>query len=69
MSNPNSSFLYPRSKGLTEKALAELGYADCIIFKPGFLRNTHRPDIRIGEMVAGYVIYAVSQVPGLMEVT
>ncbi|KAI0058869.1 NAD(P)-binding protein [Artomyces pyxidatus] len=42
MSNPSSSALYIRSKGLTEKALADLGYSDCIIFNPGMLQNLHR---------------------------
>ncbi|KAG6844582.1 hypothetical protein H0H87_005731 [Tephrocybe sp. NHM501043] len=38
----SSSFLYPRSKGLTENALAALGYNDTIIFRPGFLADTNR---------------------------
>jgi len=49
MANPNSSALYTRSKGLTEKALAELGYKDTIIFRPGLLTNTQRPESRFGE--------------------
>ncbi|KAG6819830.1 hypothetical protein H0H93_008087 [Arthromyces matolae] len=31
-----------RSKGLTENALAALGYSDTIIFRPGFLAGTDR---------------------------
>ncbi|KAI0259411.1 hypothetical protein BC834DRAFT_633086 [Gloeopeniophorella convolvens] len=37
--NPEASLLYSRSKGLTEKALAELGYADTIIVRAAFLKN------------------------------
>lgn len=36
--DPRSSFLYMRSKGLTEQALASIGYDETIIFRPGFLR-------------------------------
>ncbi|KAG5641295.1 hypothetical protein DXG03_005559 [Asterophora parasitica] len=41
--NSKSSFLYPRSKGLTENGLAALGYNDTIIFRPGFLAGAGRP--------------------------
>jgi len=42
----NSSFLYMKSKGLTERGLAQLGYADTIIFRAGFLKGAQRPDSR-----------------------
>jgi hypothetical protein len=47
--NPKAPFLYPRSKGLTEQALAELGYKDTVIFRPAMLSNTQRPDARFAE--------------------
>ncbi|KAK4693814.1 oxidoreductase, partial [Phenoliferia sp. Uapishka_3] len=42
-----SLFPYTKSKGLTEEGLAELGYKECIIFRPGMLivpggRGEHR---------------------------
>ncbi|KAI9509113.1 hypothetical protein F5148DRAFT_800622 [Russula earlei] len=49
MANPESSIFYSRSKGLTEQALAELGYKDTIIFRPAALANTQRSDSRLGE--------------------
>lgn len=44
-----------RSKGLTELGLARLGYADTIVFRPGFLRGAERPEKRLTESVIGYV--------------
>ena len=45
-----------RSKGLTELALARLGYADTIVFRPGLLRGAERSTgRRLGESVLGYV--------------
>ncbi|KZT69272.1 hypothetical protein DAEQUDRAFT_271030 [Daedalea quercina L-15889] len=45
--NANSPFLYMKSKGKTELALADLGYSDTVIFRPAALgdadRNEHRP--------------------------
>lgn len=41
-----------RSKGLTENALAALGYSDTIIFRPALLAETKREDSRIAESVA-----------------
>ncbi|KIK23788.1 hypothetical protein PISMIDRAFT_678758, partial [Pisolithus microcarpus 441] len=32
-----SHFLFTKSKGLTELALARLGYSDTIVFRPGML--------------------------------
>jgi hypothetical protein len=47
--SPKSSFLYPRSKGLTEQALAELGYNDTVVFRPAALSNTNRTEFRLAE--------------------
>ena len=49
MANPKSSIFYSRSKGLTEQALAELGYKDTIMFRPATLSNTNRPEFRFAE--------------------
>jgi oxidoreductase len=47
--NPKASFFYSRSKGLTEQALAELGYKDTIMFRPAVLSNVNRPEPRFVE--------------------
>jgi hypothetical protein len=44
-----------RSKGLTEAALARLGYADTLVFRPGYLRGAERTEMRPFESVAAYV--------------
>ncbi|KAF9431620.1 Protein fmp52, mitochondrial [Entomortierella beljakovae] len=36
--NANSFFLYPKSKGQTEKGLAEIGFERVSIFRPAFLK-------------------------------
>jgi oxidoreductase len=51
MANPKASALYTRSKGLTEQALAELGYKDTVIFRPAALSGTQRSDSRPAEKV------------------
>lgn len=53
--DPSSSFLYPKSKGLTEIGLAKLGYEDVIIFRPGFLVGTARSEPRLGETIFGKI--------------
>ncbi|KAF5386359.1 hypothetical protein D9757_006665 [Collybiopsis confluens] len=53
--NPSSSFLYPRSKGLTELELASLGYQDTIVFRPGMLAGVDRPESRPLETGARYI--------------
>ncbi|KAG1771073.1 hypothetical protein EV702DRAFT_660092 [Suillus placidus] len=58
--NPSSSFLYMRSKGLTELGIARLGYADTIVFRPGFLKGAQRADTRLSETMAGYVTGVLS---------
>jgi len=50
-----SSFLYPRSKGLTELGLSRLGYASTTIFRPGMLANADRGERRIVEEIYGHV--------------
>jgi oxidoreductase len=63
MANPKSSIFYSRSKGLTEQALAELGYKDTIIFRPGALSNTQRSDSRFAESAFLYAFFLVSVFP------
>ncbi|KAH9968446.1 hypothetical protein BGW80DRAFT_1338589 [Lactifluus volemus] len=50
--NPQSYPFYPRSKGLTEQGLAELGYKDTIVFRPVILSNVQRPERRLAESAA-----------------
>ncbi|KAJ7230658.1 hypothetical protein GGX14DRAFT_411688 [Mycena pura] len=57
-----SSFLYPRSKGLTEEGLASLGYEDTIIFRPGFLLGTNRPEYPLLVKCAGAITGILSRV-------
>ncbi|KZO98292.1 hypothetical protein CALVIDRAFT_562215 [Calocera viscosa TUFC12733] len=62
--NAKSSFLYPRSKGETELALAQLGYGETILFRPGFLQGAVRKDSRPAEAIAGPLVSALSWVYG-----
>ncbi|KAK0202417.1 hypothetical protein DFS33DRAFT_1263641 [Desarmillaria ectypa] len=55
--NAKSSFLYPRCKGQTEEALASMGYSDTIVFHPGLLAGTARPQSRLPETIAEYDIF------------
>ncbi|KAF8809520.1 hypothetical protein BYT27DRAFT_7187835 [Phlegmacium glaucopus] len=66
--NPNSPFLYPKSKGLTEEALASIGYSDTIIFRPGLLAGVNRPELRIGETVFGKVTSLLSHFSNSLEI-
>ncbi|KAJ7777404.1 hypothetical protein B0H16DRAFT_1449494 [Mycena metata] len=66
--NSKSRFLYPRSKGLTEEGLASLGYADTIVFRPGLLTATKRPETRIAETIAGYITPILSFVTSNAEI-
>ena len=43
--------LITRSKGLTEEALASIGYSDTIIFRPGLLAGVHREEPRYAEAI------------------
>ncbi|RDB18567.1 Oxidoreductase HTATIP2 [Hypsizygus marmoreus] len=57
--NASSSFLYTKSKGLTEQGLASLGYDDTIVFRPALLAGTHRADRRFAEsLVAPFLTLA-----------
>ncbi|KAI0271118.1 hypothetical protein BGY98DRAFT_1100374 [Russula aff. rugulosa BPL654] len=51
----------PRSKGLTEQALAELGYKDTIVFRPSALSNTKRTEFRFAERAFLVVTGVVSR--------
>ncbi|KAG8912576.1 Protein fmp52, mitochondrial [Tulasnella sp. 408] len=51
----NSHFLYTRSKGLTEQGLAAL-YSDCIVFRPGLLKEAERGEPRLVEIIYGKVL-------------
>ncbi|KAI9570865.1 hypothetical protein HD554DRAFT_2240611 [Boletus coccyginus] len=66
--NPTSPFLYPKSKGLTELALARLGYADTIVFRPGYLRGAERPERRISESVIGFLSGVAAHVSPSVEI-
>jgi oxidoreductase len=56
VANPKSAILYSRVKGLTEQALAEIGYKDTIIFRPAALSNTKRPESRFAESAFLYAL-------------
>ncbi|KAJ7614650.1 hypothetical protein DFH06DRAFT_1013884, partial [Mycena polygramma] len=53
-------FFNRRSKGLTEEGLASLGYEETIVFRPGFLAGTKRPEPRLVEKVASGIGSVVS---------
>ncbi|KAF9548536.1 Protein fmp52, mitochondrial [Mortierella hygrophila] len=55
--NADSYFLYPKSKGETEKALAEIGFERVSIFHPAFLKTVEpRVGIRAGEWIFGKLV-------------
>lgn len=58
--NEGAYAFYSRSKAATEQGLADLGYADTIIFRPGFLRNTNRAVFRPVEAIAGPISTVLS---------
>ncbi|KAG1860473.1 hypothetical protein C8R48DRAFT_604953 [Suillus tomentosus] len=66
--NPSSYFLYQRSKGLTELGIARLGYADTIVFRPGFLKGAQRANKRLPETIAGYVTGVASHFTSSVEI-
>ncbi|TIA91432.1 hypothetical protein E3P99_01089 [Wallemia hederae] len=66
--NAKSPFLYPRSKGLTEQGLAELGYSTTTIFRPGFLAQAERNESRPAETVFGYVTGFLSKFSSGLEI-
>jgi oxidoreductase len=52
----SADFSFHRSKGLTEDGLANLGYKETFILRPGMLLNAERQESRIAEKVAeGFV--------------
>jgi oxidoreductase len=53
VANKDAYSFYSRCKAATEQGLADLGYADTIVFRPGFLRNTNRLVFRPVEAIAG----------------
>ena len=65
--NPKSSFFYPRSKGLTEQALAEIGYKDTVVFRPAMLTGTNRSESRFVESALQYAPLALSFCPFLLS--
>ncbi|KAI5123479.1 hypothetical protein M0805_008849 [Coniferiporia weirii] len=60
LANANSSFPYLRSKGLTENGLADLGYADTIVFRPGYFTNADRPQARLIDPIIAPVMKLAS---------
>ncbi|KAF9026284.1 hypothetical protein BDZ89DRAFT_1177892 [Hymenopellis radicata] len=66
--NAESSFLYPRSKGMTENELSNMGYSDSIIFRPAALAGTNRPDKRLGETIGTAVSGFLSHFTSAIEI-
>jgi oxidoreductase len=66
--NSSSPMLYSKSKGLTEEALASIGYSDTIIFRPGFLAGTNRPDSRVLETMFSKVTHLLSYVSNSFQI-
>src|ERR1700679_810809 len=64
--NPKSSSFYLRSKGLTEQALAEVGYKDTVMFRPTVLSNINRPQPRFVETALLYAPLALSFCPSCL---
>jgi len=66
--NSQSPFLYARSKGLTEAGLADLGYADTIILRPGYLAGTNREGTPMVEKIFAEVTGLLSHVTSCAEI-
>ncbi|KAF8887338.1 hypothetical protein BD779DRAFT_1527568 [Infundibulicybe gibba] len=64
----SSSFLYTRSKGLTEEGLASLGYNDTIVLRPAFLQGTNRSETRLAETALGMLTGLLSHVTAKAEI-
>ncbi|KZT00596.1 uncharacterized protein LAESUDRAFT_688001, partial [Laetiporus sulphureus 93-53] len=60
--SPSSWDFYWRSKGITEQKIAELGYNDTIIFRPGILGEADRGETRVMESIATSVLWLASKV-------
>lgn len=59
----SSLFLYPKSKGQTERHLRELGAASTTIFRPGFLETQEKRErARLAERIAGPIISSLRYV-------
>jgi len=57
-----------RSKGQAEEALAQMGYSDVIIFRPGFLKGAKRAETSFGERAFGFVTGALSHLTKTLEI-
>jgi oxidoreductase len=67
--NPKASVLYTKSKGLTEKGIAEIGFDDVIIFRPGFLAGAERTsDSRPLERIFGPIIGLASRFSSSLQI-
>jgi oxidoreductase len=66
--NPTSRFLYTRSKGLTEVGLADLGYSDTIVFRPGFLTKAGRAKASVSENIVGHLASFASHFSPSIEI-
>ncbi|KAJ3887647.1 hypothetical protein GG344DRAFT_90386 [Lentinula edodes] len=64
----SSSFLYTKSKGLTELGLASLGYKETIVFRPAVLAGVSRPESRPFETFGRYVTSVLSHVTSSVEI-
>ncbi|MDA0757742.1 MAG: oxidoreductase [Bacteroidetes bacterium] len=53
-SNPDSTLLYPRTKGLTERVLSKLAFDHISIMRPGLILG-ERKERRIPEKIAIYI--------------
>ncbi|GAA5821763.1 hypothetical protein JCM11251_001012 [Rhodosporidiobolus azoricus] len=68
-SSSSSSFLYTRSKGLTEEGLASLGYGEAVIFRPGYLVVPGgRGESRISESMFGAVTNVFSSFTNRLQI-
>ncbi|KAH9166734.1 hypothetical protein EDB89DRAFT_2073005 [Lactarius sanguifluus] len=68
LANPESRSFYIRSKGLTEKALAELGYKDTVVFRPALLANVERPEGRLLESILVKITGVLSWISPWFEI-
>jgi len=50
--DPSSYLLYFRSKGLTELALASMGYSETIVLRPGLLTEVNRENTTLKDTIA-----------------
>ena len=57
-SNPDSTLLYPRTKGLTERVLSKLAFDHISIMRPGLILG-ERKERRIPEKIAIYIFFII----------